>query len=95
MESAGGNSCICSAQVHRKGAVSEGKLHLYYFSFEVLLEGVLFVSLRSCVLSIMYQTGEIVDGFDAQITEGTIIYVWNYSFSPSSGNGSITFVFVV
>lgn len=43
----------------------------------------------------MCQTGEIVDGFDAVKTEGTIIYAWSYCFSLSSGNGNIMFVFVV
>lgn len=42
----------------------------------------------------MYHTGEIVERFDAQNTKGTIIYAWNYCFSPSRGNGNIMFVFV-
>lgn len=48
-----------------------------------------FLFLQEVVLSVMCETGEILDGFDALNTEGAIIYAWNYCFSPSSGNANV------
>lgn len=36
----------------------------------------------------MYQTGEIVGGFDAQNAECTIVYAWNYAFLPLVGTAT-------
>lgn len=77
-----------TAQVHTEGAASEGRCTCSTLALRCCLK-VLFLFLQEVVLSIMCQTGGIVDAFDAQNTEGTIIYVWNYCFSLSNGNGNI------
>lgn len=78
---AGGNS----SGEHKRGSL-KGELHLCHFSFEVLLK-VYFCFPISC-FTVMYQTGEIVGGFDAQNAECTIIYAWNYAFLPLVGTAT-------
>lgn len=89
MQPAGGNSSGAQKKGISRGSCSRVTLVL------MCCLKILFLFPQEVVLSIMCQTGGIVDGFDAQNSECTIIYAWNYWFSPSSGKGKVTFVFVV